>query len=231
MAKYLLTFGTDRFSGSRGGSTFQKAGVTFVIRKRSVPVQKKSPEQTQKQNQFASVSQNWRKLNTTAKDSFADEAINYPRLDSLGNSYLLNGQQLQHSSNLNLNENDLPQITTMPVASAIPAIAFPVIVTDIGISLLSIQFAPPIIPAGVTLQIFCSAPQSQGKTIESLGNLKALISYPSGSVQGGNIFTIYESIFGPLQGAIGQSLTAWGRYIQDSTGQTGPFTRISTVIA
>ena len=119
----------------------------------------------------------------------------------------------------------------MPAAAAIPAISFGVIVSDIGISLLSIQFAPALIPAGVTLQILSNIPHSQGKEINSEKDLRPLINYPSGSLQGGNLFTIYETIFGPLSGAIGQSITAWGRYIQDATGQAGPFTKITAVLA
>jgi hypothetical protein len=230
MAKYLLTFGTDRIAGSRGGATFQKAGVTYVIRKRSVPVQKHSELQSAKQNQFASVNHNWRKLNTTEKDSFADEAVNYPRVNSFGDQYLINGQQLQSSTNINLQENSLPQITTMPPAASLPVITDEILIADATLSELSIQFEPVIVPAGVSLQIFASRPHSPGRVINSVNDLQLLVTWPAGIVQGGNLFSIYESVIGPLSGATGQRLTAFGRYIQHSSGQVGPFSQISNPI-
>lgn len=230
MAKYILTFGTDRPTGSRGGSTFQKAGVTYVIRKRNVPIQKKSPEQSQSKSAFASIAQNWRKLTAEEKQSFADEVNNYPRVNSLGDTYFLTGQQLQQSSNQNLNNNALPQIQSLPAANPIPSITDAFCIVDIGLQLLSIQFAPTIIPAGVSLQIFATRPMSEGTQSVSQKEAKLLVTFPAGVVQGGNLWTLYTALFGDISNTAGMKLFAFGRYIQVSTGQAGVLSEVSQTI-
>jgi hypothetical protein len=230
MAKYILTFGTDRFTGSRGGATFQKAGVTFVIRKRSVPVQKKSPQQTAKQNTFASVAQRWRELSPAEKLSFINETPNYIRTDSLGNPYELSGQQLQSSSNLNLIINDLPPITTLPAASSIPAITGNAAGVVLSAQIAAFAYTPDPVPAGVSLQIFVSRPVSQGTILTNITDLKLLVTYPGGSSPGSNEWNAYTALFGNINNTAGMLVYYFGRYIQESTGQTGPISQEFTEI-
>lgn len=230
MAKYLLTFGTDRFAGSRGGSTFQKSGSTFVIRKRNVPVQKKTPEQTARQNTFASIAQNWRTLSQLDKDTFINEAVNYPRTDSLGNTYYLNGQELQHSSNIALSNNDLPQVTTLPPSSALPVITGNAAGIVISAQIAAFAFTPDPVPVGALLQIFVSRPVSQGTSINSVNDLKLINSVPEGVSPGANSWSQYIALFGDITNTAGMIVFYFGRYIQPSTGQAGPFSQASTEI-
>jgi len=230
MAKYILAMSSDRPSGSKGGATFQRAGSTFVIRKRNVPVQKKSPEQSASQNTFSSVQQNWRELSPEQKDTFESQAINYPRTNSLGDEYILSGQQLQASSNITLQNNDENQIESIPAFQPLPQITDAAIITVVPLSLLSIQFLPTIVPTGCTLQIFTNAPQSEGKTINSIKDLKLFLAWPEGFPQGGNLYSIYAARFGDWNNSVGQKITAWGRYINTATGQTGPFTKVDQII-
>ena len=218
MAKYILTFGTDRFTGSRGGSTFQKSGVTFVIRKRAVPVQKKTPEQSQSQNTFSSVQQNWRKLNNTEKDSFADEAPNYPRTDSLGNQYFINGQQLQASANLNLLSAGQEQITTMPPPTVFPAFSISAIGIDFADQSFVLQINLNPIPAGFALKIFASAPLSV-PTPEPNTNYKLIASLSPGTNQtGANYWAQYVSAFGLSPNHVNTWLSGRGILVDTATG-------------
>lgn len=219
MARYLLTFGTDRFAGSRGGSTFQKSGTTYVIRKRNVPVQKKSESQTQKQNQFSSVQQNWRSLDPLDKDTFQNESINYPRTDSLGNTYYITGQNLQASSNINLVQSDQPQITEMPAAVVFPPFA----IFESGLYITAQLFECAIdinpIPAGFALQIFASRYLTSDSPSQPI-QFKLITSLSPGTDQtGNNYFNQYVEVFG-LSPSMGfQYLATMCTLVSIATGQ------------
>jgi hypothetical protein len=100
MARYLLQTGVDRFKGSPGGATFQKCGKVFAIRKRNVPVQKRSASQSRVKNAFDTKAKRWKTIGATARATWTTFASQYPRVDSLGNTYIVKGIALQISSNL-----------------------------------------------------------------------------------------------------------------------------------
>jgi hypothetical protein len=218
MARYLLTFGTDRIAGSRGGSTFQKSGTTYVIRKRNVPVQKKSVSQTQKQNQFSSVQQNWRELDPLDKDTFTNEAVNYPRTNSLGNTYYLSGSNLQASSNLNLVQTDQEQITEMPSPTIFPPFSISAIGIDFADQSLVFQININPIPAGFALKLFASPPLQvpQGNSNTPLKLIASLD--PLTDQTGGNFWQQYISVYGLSPANVNTWLAGQAVLISLSTG-------------
>jgi hypothetical protein len=154
MGKYILAFSTDRPTGSIGGSTFQRSGKVFAIRKRNVPVQKKTPKQSEVKNKFDHVQKNWKNLSLAEQQTFTDEATNYPRLDSLGNPYTLLGSNLQASSNLNLLAAGESEITSIPPPSPIPVPVFTSYAFNPSGFFFAINFVPVIVPAGYSLNIY-----------------------------------------------------------------------------
>jgi len=226
MAKYILTFSTDRPTGSLGGATFQKSGTVFAIRKRNVPVQKKTPRQSEVKNRFDHVQKNWKNLSLAEQQTFIDEATNYPRFDSLGNPYTLLGNNLQGSSNLSLIAAGQPEITSMPPASAIPtplllSYAFNSIAT-----LFRADFNPQLTPAGYSLALYFSSTTPQGKALPSFSNMIQIKTFGPGISSFVNIANELNAQF-PNRPIMSAPRYAWMQafYIQLSTGQMGsPYT-------
>jgi hypothetical protein len=101
MARYVFNAGFPVILGSRGGATFQRCGRVFAIRKRAVPVQKNSPKQSAMYSALSSQSTLWRSLSPAQKGTFTTFQADYPRVDSLGNTYLVEPVALMNSMNMN----------------------------------------------------------------------------------------------------------------------------------
>lgn len=201
MAIYKLQTGVTQPIGSEGGATFQVCGRNKSIRKRAVPVQKRSIAQSRVKNRFEHVTTNFRLLSSGDKATFASEAINYPRTDSQGNSYILTGSQLFNSSNINLGNAAQPELSSMPGVITPPSVAknFFVISQTLGSGAFTIT--PNIVPTDCTLFGFYTRPISGG--ILSPGEPYFLLyNLQQGSSSLAlNIYPIYAQRFGLFQNA------------------------------
>jgi len=222
MARYILTFGTDRIAGSRGGSTFQKSGTTYVIRKRNTPVQKKSPAQTIQQNQFASVQQNWQQLTPGEKDSFIDESVNYPRTDSLGNPYIMSGQNLQALANINLSNTDQSQIIAMPPVPVFPLFAINSIGMAISSSFLIIQININPIPAGFALKLFSSNRLETQSLDQNISYKLLSVVQPLTNQIGLNFYSEYSRSWGESESFANKFFAAKAVLIDIASGIESP---------
>jgi hypothetical protein len=232
MAIYILAFGTDRPLGSRGGSTFQRAGKSFIIRKRNVPVQKKSPKQTQANNKFDHVQKKWKNLTSGNQTQWEDEAPNYTRTNSLGDPYDISGLNLQASSNINLLNSLEPELTEPANASAIGAPAYGADATAFNSQIISISTFPQIVPAGLSMQMWMSKPNIAHPGFIPTSQMKLIKTWQPGDDSADNIYTEYveawSNVLPPVQSIW---IVAW-RYIQLDTGQVGAlaYTDITIVL-
>lgn len=158
MAIYILAGSSDRPTGSRLGCTFQKAGVNFIIRRRTVPKQKRTEKQSAVKNRFDHVTKKWRTLSAAEQTTFDNEVANYPRTDSLGNIYYMRANALQNSSNISLIASGSPPVLSMPAPAIFPGFA----VGQLGVELLAQSvnaalLADPV-PAGFVLRVSFSDP-------------------------------------------------------------------------
>ena len=221
MGKYILATGVDRFFGSRGGATFQKTGTVFSIRKRAVPVQKKTPKQSVSKNRFESVQGIYRTLSPTEKASFNSETVNYPRENSLEETYFLSGQQLMSSSNNNLEAAGETPITSMPSPVVFPGISF--LDAQIVISILEATSVtnPAVIPAGFTFVIESTdAFQTEQNFVNS--PFIRIATIPAGTqTDDVNWFEEWKARFGDPSNRIGQIFSQRGWLISHDTGQAG----------
>ena len=219
MAIYKLQTGVTQPIGSMGGSTFQVCGRNKSIRKRAVPVQKRSALQTKARNRFEHVASNFRTLSGVQQGTFSTEAPNYPRTDSQGNSYNLTGQTLFNSSNTNLGNAALTEIVTMPSVIVPPAITENLF--TISQSLVSGAFGitPNIVPTDFTLLGYYTRPISGG--ILSPGEPYILLyNLQQGSSSLAlNIYPVYKAQFGIFQNANDLWVHAKIVIISNITGQ------------
>jgi len=177
MARYLLansstfdyTFDytfqdlSPRIAGSRGGAVFQKIGSQFVIRHRSVPCNKRTPRQTRQRNRFESIQTRWYELTPEQRATFLDQVANYPRTDSLGNSYNISPINLQQSMNTNNIIAGIPLIEEAQAPVAFPGFTAGsmAIVPSVPIAIFPID--PAVVPTNFALIIYTTAPLSPGQ--------------------------------------------------------------------
>jgi hypothetical protein len=229
MGKYILIFGTDRPLGSLGGSTFQRCGKVFAIRKRNVPVQKRSPRQSAVKNKFDHVQKEWKNLTSGNQTQWEDETTNYARTNSLGDPYFISGSNLQASSNINLLNSAEPEI---PQPVAFSPIAPPVYggeATSFNSQIISIFSAPQIIPAGVSMQFWMSRPVVAPPENLTLDQMKLIKTWQAGEDSAGNIYSEYVQAWSDILPAIQSVWLIAFRYIINDTGQF-TVTTFSTVV-
>jgi hypothetical protein len=232
MGKYILVFGTDRPLGSLGGATFQRSGQVFAIRKRNVPVQKRSPRQSAVKNKFDHVQKNWKNLTSGNQTQWEDEAPNYTRTNSLGDPYDISGSNLQASSNINLLNSVEPELAEPANYSGIGAPAYGADATAFNSQIISISTFPQIVPAGSSMQMWMSKPNIGNPGQIPTSQMKLIKTWQPGDDSADNIYTEYVAAWSNVLPPV-QSLwiVAW-RYIQLDTGQVGAlaYTDITIVL-
>lgn len=219
MARYLLVEDVDRPRGSIEGATFQRCGKVFAIRKHNVPTDKKRIDQTGCRNKFEHVQTRFRDLSAIEKESFADEAINYPRTDSLGNEYIISAINLQNSSNTNLLNAGQSEINSMPGPVVFPPFTIATLQLSTGLSQYNIITDPNPVPAGFDLLIYASIPSSPG--VAGVSNVYKLLGVVSAGINTSDIdhFQSYVQLFGDLSNQVGRRVFVLLRYLSIATGQ------------
>ena len=99
-------------SGSLAGSVFSRNANGAYIRNRAIPINSNTTAQKATRALFAAAAANWRNLSATEKQSFIDQAVNYPYVDSLGETKTYTGRQLAAKLNGTLTQNGASPITT-----------------------------------------------------------------------------------------------------------------------
>lgn len=219
MARYLLVEDVDRPRGSIEGATFQRCGKVFAIRKHNVPTDKKRIPQTGSRNKFEHVQTRFRNLSSIEKESFADEAINYPRTDSLGNEYVLSAINLQNSSNTNLINAGQPVINTMPGPVVFPSLDVNNIFVRYAFNSAEFELNTAFVPAGFSLFVFSAVPQSPGVDSMLINSLKLFKIFPAGGDTSANIFTDYIAVFGANPYPVGSKVFGAFQFMSNDTGQ------------
>lgn len=192
-----------RIRGSLGGATFQKIGTSFAIRHRAVPVQKRSPRQSVQKARFQALQSFWRSLDAMQKDTFRDQAINYPRTDSLGNVYTISGINMQQSSNTNL--SNAGRVIQSSISAPVSYPDFSVEDNDINVSIegMAVPITPSVVPSGFDLFVYVTRPLSPGQ-LSANEIFKLLAVIPEGvDTSALNFWATYLSIWGDPTDQVG----------------------------
>lgn len=221
MAIYLLQPSIPQPIGSSGGITFQKSGTSFAIRNRAKPVLKRTPKQTAVRNKFESVSQHWRTLNGTQKGTFSTEAPNYPRTNSIGDSYDLSANNLQNSSNQMLVTKGVAIINSIPTAQAFTPITFNEFVVDTGALEIFFNFLPAIVPANESRSVAFAMAQLPGLQNPPGNEYTLTITFNPGEDSSINLYSAFAAVLPLSNFTPGNEM--FGRVLQilNTTGQIG----------
>lgn len=219
MARYLLATGVDRFKGSLQGSTFQRSGKVFSIRKRNVPVQKRSSAQSQVKNHFDFVQKRWKNLSGAEQASFAAETGNNLRTDSLGNTYELRADQLQSSTNLNQISTEQPPIDTIQSPIAFVPITVDAFTLDISAPVFDIVPQLPNVQTGCNMNVFIMRMQVTQRAF-SKADCRLLGTLPSGFFTPfKDWYPDYIALFPGQTFIVGQFIPIYIEIVQNDSGQ------------
>jgi hypothetical protein len=159
-------------SGSQGGTTYSRNRNGAYVRQRAVPVNPDSAKQRTVRTNITAISKEWSLLSDAQRSAWSYAAANFPRQDSLGQTYTLTGFQFFMSCNQTLAGATLPII--LDCGSPIP-VPFP---TDIVTSFtgLTANCTAGDTPVGYTVVFEATPFVSAGRTSGSVKNLFKRVS-------------------------------------------------------
>lgn len=88
--------------GKSGGHVIQKNHYGLFVRSLVSGINPQTTFQQDRRSQLLYLTQNWRALSPADQLLWIAESVNYPRTNSLGNTYFLTGQALYIGLNMNL---------------------------------------------------------------------------------------------------------------------------------
>jgi hypothetical protein len=221
MAKYLLNPDYTRPIGSIGGACFQKIGGVFTIRHRSVPTDKRSIRQTQSRMRFDSIQKNYKTLSSPGKASFADLSINFPRVNSLGETYYVSGPNLQASSNISLNAANLPVLDFMQGPVDYPIFHIEEIAVQNSTSFAAFVIEPNNVPEFFSLLLYATRPLPYAG-LSDTEIFRLIHTFPAGvDTSDFNGWNAYSSVYGNTTGFAGYVVYAYFQMLSIDNGQRG----------
>lgn len=157
---------TGAMSGSAGGITASRNKGGQYLRRRSVPVNSRTPEQQAARTNFGTAVQLWTEATTPAqREAWNVYAAATPTLDSLGNTIQLTGQQRFVAANslaLLVGAGAILDAPTIFNTGFAPSSLASVNLDDPTVE-ISLNFDAPIEAAGVLL-LFLARPQNASRS-------------------------------------------------------------------
>ena len=126
MAKFLSST-IGQVSGSTGGTTYSRNKGGQYIRARAVPTQPRTTAQVAQRSALGSASQLWASISAEARALWTSYAALIPRVDSLGQTIQLTGQQVFIGGVSLLHRNGMPLDPALDGPDAQQLIPAPVI--------------------------------------------------------------------------------------------------------
>ena len=193
MAKVKLN-GASVISGTIGGQVYSRNRGGAYIRTWVKPVNPNTTAQSNTRSLFGNLSNNWRALSEADRTTWNTGSANFPKVDRIGETIVLSGQQLFMSFNRNQQSAGNQQINVCPAPITVPTPVFGAVTLDP--SQFLVGFTPDPVAAGQTLIVSCSHPVSAGVTFASKSWMKQVQSIQAASISPDDIFDSYNVIFG-----------------------------------
>ena len=203
MAKFISSLITEA-SGSVAGTTYSRNKNGSYIRNKSVPVNRNTLAQQAARTIFSLVSSSWKGLNANDRASWENQIMNYPYVDSLGQTKYYTASQLYKSINNSLVQIGLPQIfvcgapITMQSVTDVEVEVSRAVSASIAIN--SIAFgggAITNVPTGFALTIYATDVKNSGFTSPKNSDFRFIARVDAGTdVTALALETPYTSVFG-----------------------------------
>lgn len=126
--------------GKAGGHVIQKNHYGLFVRTLVIGANPQTTFQQDRRAQLQFLTQNWRELSLIDQNLWIAETVNYPRTNSIGDTYFLTGQALYIGLNMNLWKIGQPFITTPALKVIPPDVNVFTFVCDVGTADFTIAF-------------------------------------------------------------------------------------------
>jgi hypothetical protein len=199
--KFISSIITEA-SGSVAGSTYSRNANGAYIRNRSIPTNKNTSAQKVSRARFATAAQDWRDLNEAQRQTFADQAKNYPYKDKLGQTKTYTARQLNAKLNATLRQAGLGNITTcLPPVPDVP-VTKATVVADTGAGTINLTEwqclgGETTIPAGWEMIVKATSVAAGVSKAWKKSDFRVITKYPSGAIVTPKLLaSLYEAVFG-----------------------------------
>lgn len=132
----MSSIGITNLSGKAGGTVYSRNRGGAYAKNFVIPSNTFSEFKQNVKTLFGIIASAWRQLSATQRNSWTEQAANYPRLNNLADSITLSGNALHQSLNGNLLNASLPAITNAlpPEGTNTIALSADPITFDIGLT-------------------------------------------------------------------------------------------------
>lgn len=224
MAQIQLGPLASQIAGSIAGTTFQRSGIATQVRRKPLPILRRSNWTRNERGTVAYLSRHWRKLTKDQRDAWQAEADGITWYNRFGDPISGKGYWLYLRLNLALAVVGIP-----PVDDASPPVTFTPI-TGLEVVLapspkMSLYWTgPDPVPTDQALVVEASPNTSTG--VSAVYNTRRYIcSLSAGTASGGDIFHFWNARF--RQNLVRTQFQHFEVYLLDvKNGWTGPRSRV-----
>ena len=213
--------------GKIGGHVASKNRAGAYLRTKVTPVNAQSGSQNTVRNRFTTLAQGWRGLTAAQRASWNAAVADFARTDIFGDLHNPTGFNLYQRLNNNLVTTGGAAIAVPPLPAAVGEVVLTAIAVAVGADTMSLTMAAAV-PANTSVKVFATAPCSAGKSfVKSEYRLIAILAAAEGSPY--DLKAEYIAKFGGI-GVAGQQVFVKGEAVNDTTGQTGTPSSVSTIV-
>ena len=197
MAIVKFPLGSPGENRSFTGATFTRNSSGSIIRARKKPLLKRTPATTQSRTNFRNVVSNYRLNTPSEKLGWSSKTPQFPRVNSLGEIYLLQGNQLFGSLNQNkVNEGDSINFTPQDAAT-FPARSIISGIMDIDPVDISHELDNNQVPANYSFSFWCTFVFNSIQSWSFPNDYKLIQTFDPGIYLQFDLSTNYQQIWGP----------------------------------
>jgi hypothetical protein len=213
-------------AGKVGGTVASRNANGSYLKKRTKPANPNTTAQQVQRANFGYLTRQWKVLSPAQKNTWVEQAPNYPYKNKLGVTAKYTGFQLFAKTNMQLNAVTFGPIQTIGSPVAVAAVGFIEILTGSPtVMTVNIGFGidnnlSTSVPADCSLIVRATAAQSRGKYAPKRSIFKQIDVEPTGvSTNALDIFPFYQAKFGtPIVGSL---VFVEAFLVSTITGQTG----------
>lgn len=219
--------------GKLGGTVFSRNASGAYARNYVKPINPNTVAQQAVRSRFGNIASGFRTLTQAQRESFVNQAVNYPQQDKLGNTITLTGQQLYNKTNMQLSAIGAPDLVTVmpPPMENLPELTVNSSI-EVG-SLLSIFIDAVVLvngepttvasnPAGYAAVVEATRPLSPGYDRLKDSDFKQIAVIPAGNLNWPASFNPqYAAVFGGLVN--GSKIGTRVKLVSVANGQSTPW--------
>ena len=234
MARIKFSSLVNDIRGSVGGVTFSRNANGAYTRNRTKGTNRKSVGQLSVRALFTGLSSAYRNLDSAAKQSFMDQAKNYPYKNKVGIASQYTGNQLYMKLNSTLHQSGLPIIDTcIAPISLIPTVQGTYNASQFSALFVMLNYkylVDGIVPVGQAVAVYATPMISPGVSMAATPNYRKIFVAPAGFdfnqiASSLLVQTGYENVFGSnwsiYPKSVGSQIFFKFKDIGTDTGQSG----------